>query len=338
MTSKMAFNRGFTIAAMAILALCVILPAAAGAADDAPPVGEPSVKSMQESFRALKFGMFIHFNMETYKNVQWVKGYASPADFNPGVPTIDTDAWADAAKAAGMKYAVLTVKHVSGFCLWDSKYTNYDVMNPSCPYKKDLVAQFVRSFRSRGLKVGFYYCWRSPGFGDPATYKVLPPECDPSTHSLKQQNEFEMKQIAELVEKYPDAFYIWNDGLDTSIMPAAEAKAFFRSLPRPILASSNWWGWNKKGTPFVDIAVKEVRDFPASNTFPGETCWTLQGSKWFWNTGHGDATPANKILPHIETAFARNSNFLLNVGPDKDGRIPESCVRVLKQIGEQLHP
>ena len=81
-----------------------------------------------------------------------------------------------------MKYAVLTAKHVSGFCLWDSQYTTYDVMNPQCPYQQDLVAQFIKSFQSRGLKVGLYYCWRHPGFGDPNKYKVLPPECDPATH------------------------------------------------------------------------------------------------------------------------------------------------------------
>ena len=65
---------------------------------------EKSVDAQQEEFLKLKFGMFIHFNMETYKGVQWVAGYHSPADFNPG-GKIDTDAWADAAKSAGMKYA-----------------------------------------------------------------------------------------------------------------------------------------------------------------------------------------------------------------------------------------
>ena len=122
--------------------------------------------------------------------------------------------WADAAVSAHMTYGVLTVKHVAGFCLWDSKHTTYDVMHPDCPYQKDLVAQFIKSFKSRGLKVGLYYCWRHPGFGDPGKYKVLPPECDPATHTMEEQIEFQKKQIAELVEKYPDVFYIWNDALD----------------------------------------------------------------------------------------------------------------------------
>ena len=124
---------------------------------------QKSVKELQGDFLKLQFGMFIHFNLETFKGVQWVAGYHSPADFNPG-GKVNTDAWADAAVSAGMKYAVLTAKHVSGFCLWDSKYTTYDVMHPDCPYKQDLVAQFIKSFKSRGLKVGLYYCWRHPGF------------------------------------------------------------------------------------------------------------------------------------------------------------------------------
>jgi len=95
---------------------------------------------LQSEFLELKFGMFIHFNMATYKGVQWVEGYPDPSTFNPG-SKVDTDAWADTAVSAGMKYGVLTAKHVGGFCLWDSKYTTYDVMHPDCPYQKDLVAQ-----------------------------------------------------------------------------------------------------------------------------------------------------------------------------------------------------
>ncbi len=298
--------------------------------------GSP-LKQLQEDFLKLRLGMFIHYNMATYKGVQWVEGYPSPADFNPGVATIDTDAWADAAVSAGMTYGVLTAKHVGGFCLWDSEHTTYDVMHPDCPYQQDLVAQFIKSFTSRGLKVGLYYCWRHPGFDAHekrrnVQYKVLPPECDPATHSLEEQIEFQKKQIAELVEKYPDVFYIWNDALDDVIMPAKQAKAFFRSLRPGILASSNWFDWAKKGTPYLDIAVKEMRSFAEDNTAPGETCWCLE-QRWFWEEG---ARPkaAEQVMAIMATANSRHSNFLLNVGPDRNGRIVESSRRTLAQIGK----
>jgi len=92
--------------------------AASGTQERAPAGACTSVKELQQEFLQLRFGMFIHFNLETFKGVQWVSGYHSPADFNPG-GKVDTDAWADAAVSAGMKYAVLTAKHVSGFCLWE---------------------------------------------------------------------------------------------------------------------------------------------------------------------------------------------------------------------------
>jgi len=312
-----------------IMMVCVLCGATA--LGDKPLHAKP-VEQLQKEFRALEFGMFIHFNMATYKNTEWVAGYHSPADFNPGVKTIDTDAWAKAAKSAGMTYIVLTAKHVSGFCLWDSKYTTYDVMHPDCPYQKDLVAQFVKSCKDHGLKPALYYCWRHPGFGDANKHKVLPPECDPAKHTHDQQNEFQKQQIAELVEKYPDVFYIWNDAFDDKVMSADEAKKFIRGLGPNIIASSNWWSWGRKGTPFVDIAVKELRHFPASNTAPGETCWKLE-QKWFWKKGFR-AGGVKGVMGHMAKAHARQSNFLLNVGPDKQGRIVESSVKALEQIGK----
>lgn len=295
------------------------------------PAETSEVTQLQKEFRDLKFGMFLHYNMATYHGVQWVEGYPSPSTFQPG-GRIDTDAWADAAVSAGMTYGVLTVKHVSGFCLWDSKYTTYDVIHPDCTYQEELVAQFIESFTSRGLKVGLYYCWRSPGFAD--KFKVLPPECDPAKHTLAEQIEFQKKQIAELVEKYPEVFYIWNDGLDDTIMTQAEANAFIRNLGSHVTASGNWWDWKKKGTPFVDIAIKETFHFPEDNTAPGETCWKLE-EKWFWEEGY-KIQSAEEIVKELKIAESRNSNFLLNVGPNKQGELEEASVKVLAEIGKLL--
>jgi len=323
-------------------ALMLVALSAAWAEDKADAEVRKSVQQLQEDFRKLAFGMFIHYNMATYKGVQWVEGYHSPADFDPG-GTIDTDAWADAAKSAGMTYAVLTAKHVAGFCLWDSEHTTYDIMHPECPYKQDLVAQFIKSFKSQGLKVGLYYCWRHPGFDtgkNKGKFKVLPPECDPAKHTLEEQNEFQKKQITELIEKYPDVFYIWNDALDPGIMPAEEAREFIKGIRRThpnVIASSNWWDWGKKGTLFLDIAVKESRPFPEANTAPGETCWKLEQG-WFWIGKGARANSAKGIMGQMATAHSRNSNFLLNVGPDNNGKIIESSFKTLAEIGKLWDP
>jgi alpha-L-fucosidase len=291
---------------------------------------------LQDEFLKLKFGMFIHFNLETFKSVQWVSGYHDPSTFNPGVDAINTDAWADAAVSAGMTYGVLTAKHVSGFCLWDSKHTTYDVMHPKCPYQKDLVAQFVESFKSRGLKAGLYYGWRHPGFGSPDEYKVLPPECDPATHSLDEQHAFQKAQIAELLTRFPDVFYVWNDALDPEVMAADEILAHIRGVRSNTVASANWWDWSKKGTPYADIAVTETRHFAEGNRTPGETCWCLE-QKWFWEKGH-HAKSAREVVSDLVTANSRHANFLLNVGPDRNGNIIESSIQALAEIGKLRDP
>jgi alpha-L-fucosidase len=290
-------------------------------------------------FLKLKFGMFIHYNMATYQNTQWVDGYPDPSEFDPGVETIDTDAWAEAAVAAGMKYAVLTAKHVGGFCLWDSKYTTYDVMHPDCPYQNDLVAQFIKSFSDRGLKVGLYYCWRHPGFDVNAKkknkeYKVLPPECDPATHTMEEQIEFQKSQIAELITKYPDVFYIWNDALDPEIMEADEILTFLKDIRPGILVSANWWDWSKKGTPYADIAVTEMRHFHEDNSTVGETCWKLE-DKWFWN-GTTESKSAVSMTELLNKVNNRNANLLLNVGPDKNGNIIKESTKTLNKIGKLI--
>jgi alpha-L-fucosidase len=184
------------------------------------------------------------------------------------------------------------------------------------------------------LKVGLYYCWRHPGFK--GEFKVLPPECDPATHRLKEQNEFQKKQIAELLEKYPDVFYIWNDSLDDKVMPADEILTHIRSIRPDIIASANWWDWGKKGTPYVDIAVKELRHFPEGNTAPGETCWCLE-QKWFWQEGASPKT-ARQVVDLMTAVNSRHSNFLLNVGPDRHGKFEDSSVKVLAEIGKLWKP
>jgi CubicO group peptidase (beta-lactamase class C family)/alpha-L-fucosidase len=332
--------------------VAVMLAAVSGVSAEDQTGGETkrSLKALQAEFLELKFGMFIHYNMATYVPGQWVSGYPNPSTFDPG-GTVDTDAWADAAKSAGMTYGVLTAKHVGGFCLWDSKYSTYDVMHPDCPYKKDLVAQFIESFKSRGLRVGLYYCWRHPGFDAAAEqrnakvkqktgkagqydFKVLPPECDPATHTLKEQIAFQKKQIAELIEKYPDVFYIWNDALDPEIIPAEEARKFFRGLKPNLLTSANWWDWKKKGMPYLDVVVSETRhlaDRHLENGTTGETCWCLE-SKWFYNGLRGKRV-AKDIVAQLNKANSRKANFLLNVGPDQQGKVLDSSVETLEEIG-----
>ncbi|RQW02832.1 alpha-L-fucosidase, partial [candidate division KSB1 bacterium] len=120
-----------------------------------------------------RFGMFIHWGLYAQAaRHEWVKNREQMTDaqyqkyfdtFNPDL--YDPAAWARTAKAAGMKYMVVTSKHHEGFCLWDSKYTDYKA--PNTPYGKDLLKSMVEAFRAEGLKVGFYYSlldWHHPDY------------------------------------------------------------------------------------------------------------------------------------------------------------------------------
>src|SRR5690348_5016926 len=109
--------------------------------------------TLQQRFVDLRFGMFIHFNIPTFMNQDWADPDASPAIFDPR--KLDCAQWARAAKSAHMSYGCLTTKHHSGFCIWDTKTTDYNVMHS--PLHRDVVREYVDAFRAQGLKTCLYY-------------------------------------------------------------------------------------------------------------------------------------------------------------------------------------
>lgn len=112
---------------------------------------EPS--EAQKKWMALKFGMFIHFGINTYYDVEWSEGDLDPKAFNPD--SIDTDQWCATAKKAGMNYVVITTKHHDGFCLWPSKFSDYSVKQSR--FKKDVLKLLAKSAQKYDLKLGFYF-------------------------------------------------------------------------------------------------------------------------------------------------------------------------------------
>lgn len=160
-------------------------------------VQDPEVRpsQLQEAWMDLKFGMFIHFGINTYYDTEWSDGSLDPSRFNPS--RLDTDQWCRTAKAAGMKYIVLITKHHDGFCLWPTKYTKYSVA--STPYKGDLVAEVVNSAEKYGLKVGLYYSlWdRHEKSHD---------------NDVWQYVDFMKGQFEELLTNYGPVVEMWFDG------------------------------------------------------------------------------------------------------------------------------
>src|SRR5262249_39545565 len=142
----------------------------AGADVNAWPPADPGALAR---WQGMRFGMFIHWGPVslTGKEIGWSRGAATPVDVYDGLyrrfqPTnFDADAWVSVAKAAGMKYVVLTTKHHDGFCLWDTRQTDYNIMNS--PLRRDAVKELAAACKRQGLAFGTYYSvcdWHHPAF------------------------------------------------------------------------------------------------------------------------------------------------------------------------------
>ncbi len=150
----------------------------------------------QKEWMKLGFGMFIHFGINTYYDMEWSDGTLNPSKFNP--VKIDTDQWCGVAKAAGMNYVVLVTKHHDGFCNWPSRLTDYSVL--ATPYKKDILGALANSAQKFGLKLGLYYSlWdRHEKSHDTDIYSYV--------------NDFMLPQLEELMTNYGEIVELWFDG------------------------------------------------------------------------------------------------------------------------------
>lgn len=300
-------------------------------------------EQLREEFLDLKFGLFLHFNMGTFAGREWATGYEDPALFAPA--KLDCGQWAEAAGAAGMKYAVLTVKHTGGWCLWDSRYTAHDAtaFKNFRNGKGDIVLEFVNAFRARGIKVGFYYCLP----GDYASHKKLGhaiPAGAPDLHGLPPEaagdyTGFVKKQLAELLTGYGAIDVLWIDQYRNRYT-AADWKAILahvRALqPRCLVVANNADSLEVSDVLSFEFPWKPERLPPAGNRVPSEICDTIdKGGAWFWReAGLEDLKPVDEIAARLRLANQRRSNYLLNVPPDREGLISGPHLERMRRIGK----
>jgi alpha-L-fucosidase len=293
--------------------------------------GAKRLHELQQQFVDLRFGMFIHFNIPTFMDQDWADPDATPAIFNPG--KLDCHQWALAAKSAHMSYGCLTTKHHSGFCIWDTKTTDYNVMNS--PLKRDVVREYVDAFRSEGLKVCLYYSILD-------THHRLRPG-----FITRQHVEMIKAQLTELLTHYGDITALIIDGWDApwsrisyDDVPFEEVYRLIKSLqPNCLVMDLNSAKYPPEALMYTDIKSYEQgagqHISTATNRLPALSCLPLN-SAWFWKTDfpkmpvkdpktlvNEDIVPYNKIY----------DNFILNVAPDRDGLIDENALAALAEIG-----
>lgn len=155
----------------------------------------------QQAMIERKYGMFLHYGMNTYLNAEWSDGTAAPSTYNPPADIESKAAqWVKNAKTAGMRSIVLTTKHHDGFCLWDSKYTNYDIANPDIKIKADIVRAVSDACQKEGIAFSIYYSlWdrHEPLYKDKDPYRYI---------------VFMKNQLEELMTQYGPIAELWFDG------------------------------------------------------------------------------------------------------------------------------
>jgi len=261
--------------------------------------------------------------------------------FNP--VAFDPDAWAETLRDAGMRYAALTTKHHDGFCLFDTRATDYRVTHPDCPFhnhpRANIVKEAFEAFRKRGLAVSCYFSksdWGSPWYWSP-DFPVVDrnPNYDTRAEPDRWQRfvAFVHRQVAELMTGYGPIDILWLDGgqvrpPDQDIRMAELAAAARRHQPGLIIADRT------VGGPYENFITPEQEIPETPPGVPWESCITLGRS---WKYVSDDAfRSARSVIQLLAETSAKGGNLLLGVGPDPWGRIPAEAAARLAEIGRWM--
>lgn len=296
-----------------------------------------------------RFGMFIHWGPITLRGAEigWTRGKEVPKEdydnlykeFNPVL--FNADAWAKAAKDAGMKYLTITSRHHDGFCLWPTKFTSYNIANT--PYKKDVLKALQIACKKQGIKFCIYYSvldWYHPDYPIHSAHDSNP---DPKANMIRYIS-FMKNQLKELLINY-DPYMLWFDGQWESPWTdemGKEIYAYVKSI-KPDVITNNRLGKEFAAMENKDVdAGKMVGDYDTPervvgrlnmNT-PWESCFTLC-QQWSWKP-NDKMESLKKCLSILSMSAGSNGNLLLNVGPMPDGRIEVRQIERLKEIGDWL--
>lgn len=308
-----------------------------------------SMKQLQ-AWESLGYGMFIHFGMSTFSGCELPTGEEDLSLYNP--IDLDVEQWIKTAKEAGMKYAVLTTKHVAGHALWASKYSDYTIANS--PNKVDVLAEFVKQCRKYDIMAGFYYCsWDNHHkFGSltPSdTYAI--DGFKPGIHSFvtREYMEFQTNQITEILTNYGEIGEIWID--IPAVLPRFYREELYHHItklqPNIIIMMNNGFGDGsnyeyEKAWPSDLIAIErwlpnsqnghvKNRNIEDVNYYiPAEVCDPI-GKEWFF-VEHDTPRSDTELLGMYLVSRSRGCNLLLDVPPNQAGVIPQIYVDALKRL------
>lgn len=320
------------------------------------PISSTTANKYQIDQINRKYGMFIHFGINTFHDQEWTDGSKPASSYNPSA--IDAKQWVATAKAAGMKHIILVSKHHEGFCLWDSKYTDYDVA--SSPNKTNVVEEVAKECKKQGIKLGLYYSlWDRKQNADVKDVKAD-----------KAYNEYLLKQLAELLSitgKYGHIVELWLDGgweKENYRWPTQEIYSLVKSKAPECQIGINWsigLPENVDKHPVLPNDQKDyfpIRYFPSDfrlgdpylpnnpdpklfvaqgNVYymPFETTVVL-GERWFFNTTDKKYKSLDELEDIYHKATSQDNILILNVGPNREGRVKEGDVDILMKLKDKL--
>lgn len=284
------------------------------------------------------FGMFIHWGVYAMTNYheqilrrtqttrdEYEKLYLS---FNP--VQYDPEEWVLLAKQAGMTYICFTTKHHDGFCMWDTKETGYNIMNT--PYKKDTLEMLSKACEKHDMKLCLYYSvpdWYHPNaYIKSSSHQIPPRETD--VPDLEKYKSFVIAQITELLTNYGKIHTFFWDIPPVTGNPALLDRSIndlLRKLQPDILI-------NNRGFDEGDFSTPE-RSVPEGNIFstPTEACQSIGWQSWGYRENE-DYYSSNFLKQSIDKIISMGGNYLLNVGPMDNGKMPQVAIDIVQNVGK----
>jgi alpha-L-fucosidase len=286
-----------------------------------------------EWWKDARFGMFIHWGPVSLKGTEigWSRGKEIPVEeydnlyklFNP--VNFNADEWVKLAKDAGMKYIVFTSKHHDGFCMWNTKYTDHNIMNS--PFKRDVMKELAVACKKQGMALGFYHSttdWYNPDFpltSPGGTVRRASSNIDRYTEYLKNQS-------AEIINNYGPLLVMWYDvPQEFDSIRGQGVIDFIRKIQPDILVNDRT---GAKGD--FDTPEQRIGDFQIDR--PWETCMTI-GDQWAWKPNDKVKT-LEQCLHSLLRSSGGDGNLLFNVGPKPDGTIEPLQAERLREMGKWL--
>ena len=324
-------------------AIAALVSTAPLLAQEAPPTAPPAAVAKWQDAR---FGMFIHWGPVSIKGTEigWSRGAQIPIEEYDNLykqfsaPEFNAADWAAVAKAAGMRYVILTTKHHDGFCLWDTKQTDHNVMRS--PLGRDVVGELAAACRKEGLAFGTYYStcdWHHPAFplGSPGGKSKKP------NPDLKAYDAYLQAQVTELLTKYGPLFTIWFDvpqSYDQSYGIPMVKK--IRAIQPDLMINNRAYSLGGRGSGIgtqlkvgdYDTPEQRIGGFQIDR--PWETCMTIC-RQWAWKPDD-TMKSLEECLHTLIRTNGGNGNLLFNVGPMPSGKIEPRQVERLREMGAWL--